>query len=128
MCVCVCVLLMRVCVCVNACVCALVCVCVQVVSQRISSVDLSCCSLEKLPPNLLYSQDLTHLNLKHNFLPLDQTLLQLQRCVTPNQFKLQRKLIMTNRVQYSKVEFTQSREINICIMCVYITTHLQYIY
>ncbi len=103
--VCVCV-----CVCVNACVC--VCVCVQVVSQRISSVDLSCCSLEKLPPNLLYSQDLTHLNLKHNFLPLDQTLLQLQRCVTPNQFKLQRKLIMTNRVQYSKVEFTQSRKIN----------------
>ncbi|KAF4116998.1 PH domain leucine-rich repeat-containing protein phosphatase 1 [Onychostoma macrolepis] len=51
----------------------------KVVSQRISSVDLSCCSLEKLPPNLLYSQDLTHLNLKHNFLPADQTLLQLQR-------------------------------------------------
>uniref|UniRef100_A0A9J7XW50 protein-serine/threonine phosphatase n=1 Tax=Cyprinus carpio carpio TaxID=630221 RepID=A0A9J7XW50_CYPCA len=44
----------------------------KVVSQRISSVDLSCCSLEKLPPNLLYSQDLTHLNLKHNFLPADQ--------------------------------------------------------
>lgn len=51
----------------------------KMVSQRISSVDLSCCSLEKLPPNLLYSQDLTHLNLKHNFLPADQTLLQLQR-------------------------------------------------
>ncbi|XP_016308098.1 PH domain leucine-rich repeat-containing protein phosphatase 1, partial [Sinocyclocheilus anshuiensis] len=51
----------------------------KVVSQRISSVDLSCCSLEKLPSNLLYSQDLTHLNLKHNFLPADQTLLQLQR-------------------------------------------------
>ncbi|XP_016384469.1 PH domain leucine-rich repeat-containing protein phosphatase 1-like [Sinocyclocheilus rhinocerous] len=51
----------------------------HVVSQRISSVDLSCCSLEKLPSNLLYSQDLTHLNLKHNFLPADQTLLQLQR-------------------------------------------------
>ncbi|XP_051553414.1 PH domain leucine-rich repeat-containing protein phosphatase 1-like [Myxocyprinus asiaticus] len=51
----------------------------KMVSQRISSVDLSCCSLEKLPPNLLYSHDLTHLNLKHNFLPADQTLLQLQR-------------------------------------------------
>ncbi|XP_059420178.1 PH domain leucine-rich repeat-containing protein phosphatase 1 [Carassius carassius] len=51
----------------------------KMVSQRISSVDLSCCSLEKLPPHLLYSQDLTHLNLKHNFLPADQTLLQLQR-------------------------------------------------
>ncbi|XP_051557049.1 PH domain leucine-rich repeat-containing protein phosphatase 1-like [Myxocyprinus asiaticus] len=51
----------------------------KMVSQRISSVDLSCCSLEKLPPNLLYSHDLTHLNLKHNFLPADQTLLQLQK-------------------------------------------------
>ncbi|KAJ8336823.1 hypothetical protein SKAU_G00380430 [Synaphobranchus kaupii] len=40
----------------------------KMVSQRISSVDLSCCSLEQLPPNLFYSQDLTHLNLKHNFL------------------------------------------------------------
>ncbi|XP_030629329.1 PH domain leucine-rich repeat protein phosphatase 1 [Chanos chanos] len=51
----------------------------KMVSQRISSVDLSYCSLEKLPPNLLYSQDLTHLNLKHNFLPADHTLQQLQR-------------------------------------------------
>ncbi|KAK1797308.1 hypothetical protein P4O66_008688 [Electrophorus voltai] len=51
----------------------------KMVSQRISSVDLSCCSLEKLPPNLLYSQDLTHLNLKHNFLPADPSLQQLQR-------------------------------------------------
>ncbi|KAL2097267.1 hypothetical protein ACEWY4_006474 [Coilia grayii] len=49
----------------------------KMVSQRISSVDLSCCSLEKLPPNLRYSQDLTHLNLKHNFLPADHTLQQL---------------------------------------------------
>lgn len=49
------------------------------VSQRINSVDLSCCSLEQLPPNLFYSQDLTHLNLKHNFLPADQRLQQLQR-------------------------------------------------
>ncbi|XDV26702.1 hypothetical protein PO909_030340 [Leuciscus waleckii] len=57
----------------------------KMVSQRISSVDLSCCSLEKLPPNLLYSQDLTHLNLKHNFLPADQTLLQLQRSVCVSQ-------------------------------------------
>uniref|UniRef100_A0AAY4AW96 PPM-type phosphatase domain-containing protein n=1 Tax=Denticeps clupeoides TaxID=299321 RepID=A0AAY4AW96_9TELE len=50
----------------------------KMVSQRISSVDLSCCGLETLPPNLLYSQDLTHLNLKHNLLPADQKLLQLQ--------------------------------------------------
>uniref|UniRef100_A0A3Q1HYP8 protein-serine/threonine phosphatase n=1 Tax=Anabas testudineus TaxID=64144 RepID=A0A3Q1HYP8_ANATE len=44
----------------------------KMVSQRINSVDLSCCSLEQLPPNLFYSHDLTHLNLKHNFLPADQ--------------------------------------------------------
>ncbi|XP_060706295.1 PH domain leucine-rich repeat-containing protein phosphatase 1-like [Hemiscyllium ocellatum] len=40
----------------------------KIVSQRIGSVDLSCCSLENLPRNLFYSQDLTHLNLKQNFL------------------------------------------------------------
>uniref|UniRef100_A0A673YE94 Leucine-rich repeat protein SHOC-2 n=1 Tax=Salmo trutta TaxID=8032 RepID=A0A673YE94_SALTR len=40
----------------------------KIVSQRVSSVDLSCCSLEELPSPLFYSQDLTHLNLKHNFL------------------------------------------------------------
>eukprot|EP00063_Salmo_salar_P071671 XP_014046506.1 PREDICTED: PH domain leucine-rich repeat-containing protein phosphatase 1-like [Salmo salar] len=51
----------------------------KMVSQRINSVDLSCCSLEQLPPNLFYSQDLTHLNLKHNFLPTDHRLHQLQR-------------------------------------------------
>ncbi|KAJ0058700.1 hypothetical protein NL108_000408, partial [Boleophthalmus pectinirostris] len=51
----------------------------KMVSQRINSVDLSCCSLEQLPPNLFYSHDLTHLNLKHNFLPSDQRLQQLQR-------------------------------------------------
>uniref|UniRef100_A0A674N2Z7 protein-serine/threonine phosphatase n=1 Tax=Takifugu rubripes TaxID=31033 RepID=A0A674N2Z7_TAKRU len=51
----------------------------KMVSQRINSVDLSCCSLEQLPPNLFYSQDLTHLNLKHNFLSADQRLQQLQR-------------------------------------------------
>ncbi|KAM4604845.1 PH domain leucine-rich repeat protein phosphatase 1 [Polymixia lowei] len=51
----------------------------KMVSQRINSVDLSCCSLEQLPPNLFYSHDLTHLNLKHNFLPTDQRLQQLQR-------------------------------------------------
>uniref|UniRef100_A0A8C8K433 protein-serine/threonine phosphatase n=1 Tax=Oncorhynchus tshawytscha TaxID=74940 RepID=A0A8C8K433_ONCTS len=50
----------------------------KMVSQRINSVDLSCCSLEQLPPNLFYSQDLTHLNLKHNFLPTDHRLQQLQ--------------------------------------------------
>uniref|UniRef100_A0A665VY07 protein-serine/threonine phosphatase n=1 Tax=Echeneis naucrates TaxID=173247 RepID=A0A665VY07_ECHNA len=51
----------------------------KMVSQRINSVDLSCCSLEQLPLNLFYSHDLTHLNLKHNFLPADQRLQQLQR-------------------------------------------------
>ncbi|KPP65123.1 hypothetical protein Z043_116481 [Scleropages formosus] len=49
------------------------------VSQRISSVDLSNCSLEQLPPNLFYSQDLTHLNLKHNFLDASRSLVELQR-------------------------------------------------
>uniref|UniRef100_A0A8C7HU12 PH domain and leucine rich repeat protein phosphatase 1 n=1 Tax=Oncorhynchus kisutch TaxID=8019 RepID=A0A8C7HU12_ONCKI len=39
-----------------------------IMSQRVSSVDLSCCSLEELPSQLFYSQDLTHLNLKHNYL------------------------------------------------------------
>ncbi|MEE6465238.1 hypothetical protein FKM82_006504 [Ascaphus truei] len=42
----------------------------KIASQRISSVDLSCCSLEHLPENLFYSQDLTHLNLKQNVLRL----------------------------------------------------------
>lgn len=42
----------------------------KIVSQRISSVDLSCCNLEHLPENLFYSQDLTHLNLKQNVLRL----------------------------------------------------------
>ncbi|GAB1285317.1 PH domain leucine-rich repeat-containing protein phosphatase 1 [Apodemus speciosus] len=57
----------------------------QVASQRISSVDLSCCSLEHLPANLFYSQDLTHLNLKQNFLrqtpslPAARGLSELQR-------------------------------------------------
>ncbi|KAM6454210.1 PH domain leucine-rich repeat-containing protein phosphatase 1 isoform 1-T1 [Liasis olivaceus] len=43
----------------------------KIASQRISSVDLSCCSLEDMPVNLFYSQDLTHLNLKQNFLRLN---------------------------------------------------------
>ncbi|KAL4630989.1 PH domain leucine-rich repeat-containing protein phosphatase 1-like [Arapaima gigas] len=51
----------------------------KMVSQRISSVDLSCCSLEHLPPALFYSQDLTHLNLKHNFLVPGRGLVELQR-------------------------------------------------
>ncbi|XP_006892820.1 PREDICTED: PH domain leucine-rich repeat-containing protein phosphatase 1 [Elephantulus edwardii] len=57
----------------------------KVASQRISSVDLSCCSLEHLPANLFYSQDLTHLNLKQNFLgqnpslPAARGLSELQR-------------------------------------------------
>ncbi|XP_073534762.1 PH domain leucine-rich repeat-containing protein phosphatase 1 [Phyllobates terribilis] len=43
----------------------------KIASQRISSVDLSCCSLEHLPENLFYSHDLTHLNLKQNALRLN---------------------------------------------------------
>ncbi|XP_053322188.1 PH domain leucine-rich repeat-containing protein phosphatase 1 [Spea bombifrons] len=42
----------------------------KIASQRISSVDLSCCNLEHLPESLFYSQDLTHLNLKQNALRL----------------------------------------------------------
>uniref|UniRef100_A0AAQ6ALW4 PPM-type phosphatase domain-containing protein n=1 Tax=Amphiprion ocellaris TaxID=80972 RepID=A0AAQ6ALW4_AMPOC len=40
----------------------------KIASQRVNSVDLSCCSLEELPAQLFYSQDLTHLNLKNNFI------------------------------------------------------------
>ncbi|KAM9365328.1 LOW QUALITY PROTEIN: PH domain leucine-rich repeat protein phosphatase 1-like [Pholidichthys leucotaenia] len=40
----------------------------KIASQRVNSVDLSCCSLEELPVQLFYSQDLTHLNLKNNFI------------------------------------------------------------
>ena len=61
--------------CVCACVCVCVCVCVfpflQVVSQTISLVDLSCYSLEEVPEYLFYSQDITHLNLRHNFMRLE---------------------------------------------------------
>lgn len=42
----------------------------QIASQRVNSVDLSCCSLEELPSQLFYSHDLTHLNLKNNFISL----------------------------------------------------------
>ncbi|KAJ0032589.1 hypothetical protein NQD34_002670 [Periophthalmus magnuspinnatus] len=44
----------------------------KIASQRVNSVDLSCCSLEELPTQLFYSQDLTHLNLKNNFLSLQK--------------------------------------------------------
>uniref|UniRef100_A0A8C7M2Y0 PH domain leucine-rich repeat-containing protein phosphatase 2 n=1 Tax=Oncorhynchus mykiss TaxID=8022 RepID=A0A8C7M2Y0_ONCMY len=42
----------------------------KMVSQTISLVDLSCYSLEEVPEYLSYSQDLTHLNLRHNFMSL----------------------------------------------------------
>ncbi|XP_037553828.1 PH domain leucine-rich repeat-containing protein phosphatase 1 [Nematolebias whitei] len=42
----------------------------KIASQRVNSVDLSCCSLEELPAQLFYSHDLTHLNLKNNFMTL----------------------------------------------------------
>lgn len=54
------------------------CLC-QIASQRVNSVDLSYCSLEELPPQLFYSQDLTHLNLKHNFLSLHKGVPALSR-------------------------------------------------
>ncbi|XP_006878692.1 PREDICTED: PH domain leucine-rich repeat-containing protein phosphatase 2 isoform X2 [Elephantulus edwardii] len=40
----------------------------KVVSQRISTVDLSCYGLEEVPEHLFYSQDTTYLNLRHNFM------------------------------------------------------------
>ncbi|KAI7813759.1 PH domain leucine-rich repeat-containing protein phosphatase 2 [Triplophysa rosa] len=43
----------------------------KVVSQTISLVDLSCYSLEEVPEYLFYCQDVTHLNLRHNFMRLD---------------------------------------------------------
>lgn len=42
----------------------------QVVSQTVSVVDLSCYSLEAVPEYLFYCQDITHLNLRHNFMSL----------------------------------------------------------
>lgn len=42
----------------------------KVVSQTMSLVDLSCYSLETVPEYLFYSQDVTHLNLRHNFMSL----------------------------------------------------------
>ncbi|XP_014828498.1 PREDICTED: PH domain leucine-rich repeat-containing protein phosphatase 2 [Poecilia mexicana] len=42
----------------------------KVVSQTVSVVDLSCYSLETVPEYLFYCQDLTHLNLRHNFMRL----------------------------------------------------------
>ncbi|XP_068115845.1 PH domain leucine-rich repeat-containing protein phosphatase 2 isoform X2 [Hyperolius riggenbachi] len=43
----------------------------KVVSQRLSTVDLSCQSLEELPEHLFYCQDVTSLNLRHNFLQIN---------------------------------------------------------
>ncbi|KAK5915314.1 hypothetical protein CesoFtcFv8_000916 [Champsocephalus esox] len=42
----------------------------KVVAQTVSLVDLSCYSLEAVPEYLFYSQDITHLNLRHNFMSL----------------------------------------------------------
>ncbi|XP_008308272.1 PH domain leucine-rich repeat-containing protein phosphatase 2 isoform X2 [Cynoglossus semilaevis] len=42
----------------------------KVVSQTVSVVDLSCYSLEAVPEYLFYCQDITHLNLRHNFMSL----------------------------------------------------------
>ncbi|KAM9817665.1 PH domain leucine-rich repeat-containing protein phosphatase 2 [Neosynchiropus ocellatus] len=42
----------------------------KVVAQTISLVDLSCYSLEEVSEYLFYSQDVTHLNLRHNFMAL----------------------------------------------------------
>lgn len=51
----------------------------QIASQRVNSVDLSCCSLEELPAQLFYSHDLTHLNLKNNFISLHKGVPALNR-------------------------------------------------
>ncbi|XP_034560726.1 PH domain leucine-rich repeat-containing protein phosphatase 1-like [Notolabrus celidotus] len=51
----------------------------KIASQRVNSVDLSCCSLEELPAQLFYSQDLTHLNLKNNFVSLHKGVSALTR-------------------------------------------------
>ncbi|XP_072926253.1 PH domain leucine-rich repeat-containing protein phosphatase 2-like [Hemitrygon akajei] len=51
----------------------------KVVSQRIGTVDLSCYSLEELPEYLYFSQDITHLNLRHNFMHADTGLCNLNR-------------------------------------------------
>ncbi|XP_033897698.3 PH domain leucine-rich repeat-containing protein phosphatase 2-like [Acipenser ruthenus] len=45
----------------------------KVVSQTVSVVDLSCESLEEVPECLFYSQDITHLNLRNNFMRPDRT-------------------------------------------------------
>ncbi|MBN3270642.1 PHLP2 phosphatase, partial [Polyodon spathula] len=45
----------------------------KVVSQTVSVVDLSCYSLEEVPECLFYSQDVTHLNLRNNFMRPDRT-------------------------------------------------------
>ncbi|KAM4592668.1 PH domain leucine-rich repeat-containing protein phosphatase 2 [Odontesthes bonariensis] len=42
----------------------------KVVSQTVSLVDLSCYSLETVSEYLFYCQDITHLNLRHNFMSL----------------------------------------------------------
>uniref|UniRef100_A0A3Q3WUN5 PPM-type phosphatase domain-containing protein n=1 Tax=Mola mola TaxID=94237 RepID=A0A3Q3WUN5_MOLML len=51
----------------------------KIASQRVNSVDLSCCSLEELPAQLFYSHDLTHLNLKNNFISLHKGVPALKR-------------------------------------------------
>ncbi|XP_061636292.1 PH domain leucine-rich repeat-containing protein phosphatase 1-like isoform X1 [Phyllopteryx taeniolatus] len=51
----------------------------KIVSQRVNSIDLSCCSLEELPTQLFYSQDLTHLYLKNNFMSLHKGIPALTR-------------------------------------------------
>ncbi|XP_057696678.1 PH domain leucine-rich repeat-containing protein phosphatase 1-like [Corythoichthys intestinalis] len=51
----------------------------KIVSQRVNSVDLSCCSLEELPTQLFYSHDLTHLYLKNNFMSLHKGIPALTR-------------------------------------------------
>ncbi|XP_063801559.1 PH domain leucine-rich repeat-containing protein phosphatase 2 isoform X2 [Pseudophryne corroboree] len=45
----------------------------KVVSQRLSTVDLSCQSLEEIPEHLFYCQDITSLNLRNNFMRLQSS-------------------------------------------------------
>ncbi|XP_054841017.1 PH domain leucine-rich repeat-containing protein phosphatase 1 [Eublepharis macularius] len=68
----------------------------KIASQRISSVDLSCCSLEDLPANLFYSQDLTHLNLKQNFLRLNPSSSKIRGLNDLQRFSKLRSLNLSN--------------------------------
>ncbi|XP_067905406.1 PH domain leucine-rich repeat-containing protein phosphatase 2-like isoform X1 [Heterodontus francisci] len=67
----------------------------KVVSQRIGTVDLSCYSLEELPEYLFFSQDITHLNLRHNFMQADAGLCILNRFTQLKSLNLSNNKLVT---------------------------------